>query len=306
MKPFLLAFLSCIIINNVTSQNIYKDYQDGIVIFQLKTDKSIALIPSENGYVEFTSIPFLNRMDNKYDFEKVTHLYPNHPNNLLERTYQINFFNPSEIDQFIKDLATFSEIEYAEKKELHHTTLTPNDTYFSNSTTNGQWALFQIEAQQAWDISTGSAGTIVAVTDNAINVNHPDLTNKMLQGYDAVDNDNDPTPCGTNDGFHGSHVSGIVGAETNNNLGISSIGYDVSILPVKIGDCNGSLTGGYEGITWAADNGADVINMSWGGGGSSTYGQNVCNYAWNQGAILIAAAGNDGVNSVFYPAGYTN
>jgi len=128
----------------------------------------------------------------------------------------------------------------------------------------------------------------------------------MLPGYDAVDNDTDPTPCGSNDGFHGSHVSGIVGAETNNNLGISSIGYDVSILTVKIGDCNGALTGGYEGITCAADNGAYVINMSWGGGGSSNYGQNVCTYAWNQGAILVAAAGNDGVNSVFYPAGYDN
>ena len=106
--------------------------------------------------------------------------------------------------------------------------------------------------------------------------------------------------------FMGRMFPGIVGAETNNNLGIASIGYDVSILPVKIGDCNGSLTAGYEGIIWAADNGADVINMSWGGGGSSTYGQNVCNYAYNAGAIPIAAAGNDGSSSVFYPAGYNN
>ena len=78
-------------------------------------------------------------------------------------------------------------------------------------------------------------------------------------------------------------------------------------MPVKIGDCNtGSLTSGYDGIIWAADNGADVINMSWGGGGSSTYGQNVCNYAWNLGSILIAAAGNDGTNQQFYPAAYNN
>lgn len=306
MRPILLAFFSALIVNFNFAQSTYKDYQDGVIIFQLKIDKSTDVITSESGNVNFLDIPFLNRLNNSFEIEKVTQLYPNHPNRLLERTYQINFYNPLQVDQFIKDLSAINQIEYAEKKELHITTLTPNDTYYSNSTTNGQWFLYQINAAQAWDISTGDAGTVVAVTDNAINVNHPDLTNKMLPGYDAVDNDNDPTPCGSNDGFHGSHVSGIVGAETNNNLGISSIGYDVSILPVKIGDCNGSLTGGYEGITWAADNGADVINMSWGGGGSSNYGQNVCNYAWGQGAILVAAAGNDGVNSVFYPAGYDN
>ncbi len=306
MKSILLVILSFLITSLFTSQTIYKDYQDGIIIFQLKVDKSFKIFPSQGGEVAFKSVPLLNKMNSKYKFEKVIQLYPNHQNELLERTYQINFLDPHKIDQFIKELAAFNEIEYAERKELHHTTLTPNDPGYTNSTNNGQWALFQINAAQAWDISTGSSGTVVAVTDNAININHPDLINKMLPGHDAVDNDSDPSPCGSNDGFHGSHVSGIVGAESNNNLGIASIGYDVSILPVKIGDCNGSLTGGYEGIIWAADNGADVINMSWGGGGSSNYGQNVCNYAWGQGAILIAAAGNDGVNSVFYPAGYNN
>ncbi len=191
------------------------------------------------------------------------------------------------------------------KKSCMRAFLTPNDQYYSNSFNSGQWALFQIDAPLAWDISTGSSDIVVAVTDNAINISHPDLVNKMVPGWDAVDNDNDPSPCGGNDGFHGSHVSGIVGAETNNNIGVASIGYNVSIMPVKIGDCNtGSLTSGYDGIIWAADNGADVINMSWGGGGSSNYGQNVCSYAWNLGSILIAAAGNDGTNQQFYPAAY--
>ena len=129
----------------------------------------------------------------------------------------------------------------------------------------------------------------------------------MVPGRDVVDNDNDPSPCGGNDGFHGSHVSGIVGAETNNNTGIASIGFDVSVMPIKIGNCStGALTGGYAGIQWAADNGADVINMSWGGGGVSSYGQNVCDYAWNSGSILVAAAGNNGTSQQFYPAAYNN
>lgn len=306
MKTTLLFLATFLVALSASAQNVYKDYQDGILIFQLKTDKSVPLIASENGRVNFQQNQMLARMNAKYSIAEVKQLYPDHNYDLLERTYQITFNNPSLIESFIKDLSQFPVIEYAEKKELHQTCLTPNDTYFTNSFSSGQWALFQINAPQAWDISTGNSSTIVAVTDNAINVNHPDLVNKMLPGWDAVDSDTDPTPCGSNDGFHGSHVSGIVGAETNNNLGVASIGYDVSILPVKIGNCTGSLTAGYEGIIWAADNGADVINMSWGGGGSSTYGQNVCTYAWNQGAILVAAAGNDGVSSVFYPAGYTN
>jgi subtilisin family serine protease len=78
-------------------------------------------------------------------------------------------------------------------------------------------------------------------------------------------------------------------------------------MPVKIGRCSdGALTGGYDGIVWAANNGADVINMSWGGPGSGTYGQNVINDAWNLGSILVAAAGNDGVSTQFYPAAYNN
>ncbi len=99
-----------------------------------------------------------------------------------------------------------------------------------------------------------------------------------------------------------------MGAQTNNALGVASIGFNVSIMPVKIGDCNDQLVGGYNGIIWAANNGADIINMSWGGAGVSTYGQNVCNNAWNQGAILVAAAGNSGTdgNPIFYPAAYNN
>ena len=196
---------------------------------------------------------------------------------------------------------------YAEKKELHKTCLTPNDTYFTNSFNNGMWCLFQVNAPEAWDISVGDANIVVAVTDDAIQVNHPDLVNKIVPGRDVVDNDNDPSPCIGNDGFHGSHVSGTVGAETNNNLGVASIGYNISVMPIKIGNCStGALTGGYDGIIWAADNGADAINMSWGGGGVSTYGQNVCNYAWNAGVILIAAAGNDNSSQQFYPAAYNN
>lgn len=304
MKLKALSFLMTIFLFGMSlfSQTVYKDYQDGLVIFQLNQNAKAIL--SEDRIVDFKKYELFTQDLDEFEIEEVLQLHPNSKNNLLNRTYQIRLGNINQVDQVVSRLSRHKSIEYAELKELHYLTIAPNDPNYSAA---NQWSLFQIQAEDAWDISTGDAGVVVAVTDNAINVDHPDLTNKMVAGWDAAENDNDPRPCGANDGFHGSHVSGIVGAETDNNLGIASIGWDVSVMPVKIGRCSdGALIAGYEGIEWAASNGADVINMSWGGGGSGQYGQNICNDAWAQGSILIAAAGNNNQNTEFYPAAYDN
>ena len=287
------------------SQNFNPDYQDGKVIFQVPVGGH--MFKTFHGKLQPQDNPFLEDDFQEFGIYEVVQLHPNINDEKLVRTYEIRFSEIEKTDILIGRVKSEIEVVYVEKKELHKTFLTPNDTYFSNSFNNGMWCLFQVNAPEAWDISVGDANIVVAVTDNAIQVNHPDLVNKIVPGRDVVDNDNDPSPCGGNDGFHGSHVSGTVGAETNNNLGVASIGYNISVMPIKIGNCStGALTGGYDGVIWAADNGADVINMSWGGGGVSTYGQNVCNYAWNAGVILVAAAGNDNSSQQFYPAAYNN
>lgn len=295
---FCMGFLSF-------SQNFNSDYQDGKVIFQVPVGGH--MFKTFQGELQPEDNPFLQSTFQEFGIYEVVQLHPNIKDEKLVRTYEIRFSEIQKADILIERVKSEIDVAYAEKKELHKSFLTPNDTYFTNSFNNGMWCLYQVNAPQAWDISTGDANIVVAVTDNAIQVNHPDLVNKIVPGRDVVDNDNDPSPCGGNDGFHGSHVSGTVGAETNNNLGVASLGYNISVMPIKIGNCStGALTGGYDGIIWAADNGADAINMSWGGGGVSTYGQNVCNYAWNAGVILIAAAGNDNTNQQFYPAAYEN
>ncbi len=305
MRAVISILFFLFLFQNSFAQTVHRWYQDGKVIFQLEENEKKPV--TNSGLVFIDDFPFIKNIESYFGIDKIVHLHPNIADRELSRTYQIEFSQINKVTELIAYLDKIDAIEYAEAKELHESFLTPNDQYFVNSFNSGQWALFQIEAPLAWDISTGASDVVVAVTDNAININHPDLVNKMVPGWDAVDNDNDPSPCGGNNGFHGSHVSGIVGAESNNNIGIASIGYNVSIMPVKIGDCNtGSLTSGYDGIIWAADNDADVINMSWGGGGSSNYGQNVCNYAWNLGSILVAAAGNDGTSQQFYPAAYNN
>ena len=287
------------------SQSIYEWYQDGIVVFQLNT-KIDYKIESVQKLVDMEKVPFIAENIEEFGIYEMTQLHPNDKDILLNHTYQIKFDHWSKVDELIKKISQDFRVEYAEKKELHVNFLTPNDLGANSSTGTGMWHLYTMNAQQAWDLSTGDPNVIVAVTDNAILSTHEDLQNKFVQGYDAPTGGTNTNPCGTNDGNHGTHVSGTVGAETNNSIGVSSIGYNVSVMPIKIGDCSGALTHGYEGINYAANNGADVINMSWGGGGSSTYAQNVCNAAYNAGAILVAAAGNDGTNQQFYPAAYNN
>ena len=303
MKTRILIFFSLFLLFSANAQNVYQWYQDGLVVFQLKTNGEMR-IPSKNKIVDFRHLEFMAHLTTEYGINQVTQLHPNDPDQLLRLTYQIEFDQITKVDELVADLKSISFIEYAEKKELHVSFLTPNDLGANSTSGTGVWHLYRMNAQQAWDLSTGSSAVKVAITDDAILTTHVDLTNKIVATYDAPTGGTNANPCGSNNGNHGTHVSGTAGAQTNNSTGVASIGFNVSLMAVKIGNCNGSLTHGYEGINWAANNGADVINMSWGGGGFSNYGQNVCNAALNAGSILVAAAGNDGTNQQFYPAAY--
>ncbi len=298
------VFITGIFNTSSFSQTVHQWEQDGVLIFQCKPELNISLPMLDKYYVDIKSSTFLDPFIEEYGITRVKRLYPNIDDAKLLHTYQLEFSEIYKNRELIAALQTIESIEYAEPKPLHRHFLSPNDTYYN---TTNQWHLFKIQAAQAWDISTGSASVVVAVCDNAIYTSHPDLTNKLVAGYDVAENDNNPNPAGGNDGAHGTHVSGIVGAQTNNGIGVASIGWLTSVMPIKIGrDSDGALTAGYEGIIWAADNGAEVINMSWGSGTASTYGQNVVNYAWGKGCILVAAAGNDDQETMFYPAAYNN
>ena len=305
IRKLLLFALLCFSATFSNAQTVHEWYQDGIVVFQMKTDVDYNF-PVREKTVDFDQIPFLAQLKDKYDITSMIQMHPNDPDELLRHTYQINFEMWAQVENLIAAIKSNPQVAYAEKKELHVNFYTPNDLGANSSSGTGMWHLYTMQAQQAWDLSTGDANIVVAVTDNAILTTHVDLQNKLVQGFDAPTGGTDPNPCGTNDGNHGTHVSGTVGAETDNGTGVSSIGFNVSVMPIKIGNCSGALTHGYEGINYAANNGADVVNMSWGAGGFSNYGQNVCNAAWNAGTILVAAAGNNGVSTVFYPAGYNN
>jgi serine protease len=165
-----------------------------------------------------------------------------------------------------------------------------NDTYWSSL-----WGIRKVGADKAWSVGTGKGSTI-AVVDTGVDRTHPDLKANVVAGYDFVDKDKDPS-----DEFgHGTHVAGTAAAVANNGIGVAGVAPDAKIMPVRVlgSDGTGSSSTVDDGIRWAADHGATVINLSLGdgvvfedaSGGSMT---DACNYAWSKGSICVVSSGND-------------
>lgn len=206
----------------------------------------------------------------------------------------------TDVDAAIAQLRKDPNVLYAEPNYIAHKDVTPDDTYY-NSTI--QWPLFKVEAATAWNYALGT-GVKVAVLDTGVQANHPDLAGKIVLQYDFAYNDSVANDV---DG-HGTHTAGTVGATTYNATGVASLGYNVQLMCGKV--LNDSGSGSHaaiaNGIVWAADNGAKVINMSLGGPSGSSTLQNAVNYAWNKGVVVVASAGNAGNTAANYPAYYTN
>jgi len=200
----------------------------------------------------------------------------------------------------LRALRSSRHVAYAELDGSAAATATTNDPYYMSQATT---SLTQVHAQSAWDMTTGAPGLVVAVVDSGVSA-HPDLAGKLLSGWDYVNNDGDPT----DDNGHGTMVAGIIGAATNNSTGIAGLCWGCKILPVKVLDASasGSYANIASGITYAADHGAKVINLSLGGSTASTTLQNAVDYATSKGALVVAASGNQGCNCVLYPAAYAN
>ena len=148
------------------SQNFNPDYQDGKVIFQIPVGGH--MFKTFQGKLQPQGNPFLEDDFQEFGIYEVVQLHPDIKDEKLVRTYEIRFSEIEKTDLLIGRVKSEIEVVYVEKKELHKTFLTPNDTYFSNSFNNGMWCLFQVNAPEAWDISVGDANIVVAVTDDAI------------------------------------------------------------------------------------------------------------------------------------------
>jgi len=162
------------------------------------------------------------------------------------------------------------------------------------------YSLNAIHAIEGWDYTRGSTDIVIAVLDSGITSNHPEFRNRLLPGRDLVNNDDDPA----DDHGHGTHTAGIIAAGIDNNVGMAGICPNCTLLPVKVLNQNnaGTWSGVAAGILYATDQGARVINLSLGASVSSTTLEDAITYALAHDVVIVAAAGNMGVERKFYPA----
>ncbi len=233
------------------------------------------------------------------------------------------------LESYLQD----SQIEYAEPNYIVRAAATPNDTYF-----NSLWGLHNtgqtggtndadIDAIEAWNLTTGSSNVVIAVIDSGAAYNHPDLQSNIwsnsgeisctdgldndgngyiddCNGWDFIGDDNEPMDFNG----HGTHVAGTIAAVGNNNQGITGVMWQAKIMPLRFLGVSGSGTtaDAVSAILYASANGAHVINNSWGGGG---YSQALKDVIDASNAVVVCAAGNDGTNNdtiPSYPASYTS
>ncbi|HDZ58987.1 MAG TPA: hypothetical protein ENH47_02815, partial [Ignavibacteriales bacterium] len=301
------------------------NYLSNIVVVKL-TERPIVNL---DGSVQLMQ-PLVSYLEG-YGINSVIAVFPNKApdESGFDRIVIINYESDSDPFFVSSKISELREIEWAEPKFVYELVYTPNDPSFGS-----QWNLSKIKATLAWDITKGDTNIVIGIVDTGVDWDHPDLGANIWMNWDEIPNngiDDD------NNGFvddirgwdfgglhgtpdnnpmedrpdHGTHVAGISSAVTDNGVGIASIGFNSKIMAVKttIDDRrgpNGSpyIIFGFEGITYAADNGAKVINCSWGGGGYSIFGQETIEYAISKGALIVCAAGNNNSSGAFYPAWY--
>jgi thermitase len=214
---------------------------------------------------------------------------------------------PGREAEAIAELMARGDVEFATYNYLIEALGDPNDPNYSL-----QWALKQIQdhdidAPEAWDIYTGGNSVTIAVLDTGVDLDHPDLQANIVAGYDYVNGDNNPD----DDHGHGTHVAGIAAAIGNNSTGIAGVSWASKIMPVKVLNSagSGSTYNLSQGIYYAVDHGAKIINMSVG----AKYAKWPCNwsdveaafnYAVSHGVLMAVAAGNDYQYGVNCPAAY--
>ncbi|MBU04691.1 MAG: alkaline serine protease, partial [Dehalococcoidales bacterium] len=192
-----------------------------------------------------------------------------------------------DVEEIVAYFNSLSLVEYAEPNYLRYASETPNDTDWAN-----QYGKVRMQAPDAWDITTGSTGVTIAIIDTGVDLDHPDLSSKIVSGYDFANNDSSAD----DDHGHGTHVAGIAAAVSNNSAGIAGVSWGARIMPIKVLNAAGGGTISNEalGIRWAVDQGADIINLSLGGQGTNSTEESAINYALNAGVMVVAAAGNCG------------
>lgn len=190
------------------------------------------------------------------------------------------------LDALQRRLERRPEVKFVEKNFVLEPAFSPTDPQFL-----AQWHLPQIQAPDAWDTTQG-IGAVIAILDSGIDATHPDFAGKLVAGYNTYSNNST-----TSDQYgHGTEVAGAAGALTDNGVGIAGVAGAAPIMPVRVTDSTGRATSASlaNGIVWAADHGARIVNLSFSGVAGNTTIRTAAEYAVNHGTLVVAAAGNCG------------
>ena len=195
----------------------------------------------------------------------------------------------------LAELRSSPIVLYAQRDTVVTALRTPNDELWPS-----QWSPRKTRAPQAWSLTTGSARVVVAVADTGVDSNQPDLRGKVVAGYDFVHGDS----AATDDNGHGTAVAGVVAASGNNGIGVAGYCWQCRVMPVKVlgADGPGFSSTLAQGIVWATDHGARIVNASLGGPDSDAAVAGATQYAAAHGSLVVAAAGNDSSSVLEYPA----
>lgn len=186
-------------------------------------------------------------------------------------------------------------VAFVERETQVRASVVPNDPLWQY-----QWGATRIDAPPAWDVTTGSHSVVIAVIDTGVDASRDDLAGKVLPGWDFVNGDADAS----DDNGHGTSAAIVAAAGGNEAVGVAGLCWSCAVLPVKVLDAGGAggTSNVARGITWAADNGATVLNLSFGGPTQSSAVDSAVAYARSKGAVVVGAAGNEGVSTPSWPA----
>ena len=198
-----------------------------------------------------------------------------------------------------RQLARDGSVAFAEPDALARTGFVPNDPLWLSDpyTEQGQWGWRKASIDRAWDIARGSPNVVVAVIDTGVDRDHPDLAGVLVPGATFTSVLSSGCTGGDDDdNSHGTHIAGVIGALANNAVGISGVASGVRIMPIKALDCvgTGAISDIAEGIVWATDHGARIVNVSLGTTADSTTLRNAVRYALDRNVLVVAAVGNCG------------
>ena len=254
------------------------------IIVRLKQEEDYAILQKNIGAYKINAVQ-------QDEFEKKTYLL------------KMDYSSEKDAMQIANELYETGLFEYAEPNLMLFIKYGTNDTYFSdqwglnNTGQYGATAGVDIKTTQAWTITTGNPNIKIAILDSGTDLFHPDLTDNLLQGYDATGGNNNGNHSGV---AHGTACAGIAAARGNNSRGIAGVAYHSRILPIHMGS-SPLASRVAAGLNWARLNGANVVSMSFSTTETNDVNTAISN-AYSSGCILVAATGNNNTSSVSYPA----